>query len=101
MTIDFAGATDPENKVLAKYPEAHARLDDGDYVILSNETEDAIQLGYFEETEEKAWESALAVCKIREAEDLNFGFCSVVFFMFAFFLWLIVYRYCRGQDKAS
>ena len=59
---------------LLKYPEAHALLvEEGAYVILSDKTEEAIQLGYFEKTEDEAWESALADIEDREAEDADFG----------------------------
>ena len=59
--------------VLTKFPEAHAHLDqDAEYVILSDKTENAIQLGYFEKTEDEAWESALVDIEDRDAENAGY-----------------------------
>jgi len=59
--------------VLAIYPEAHVHLDqDAEYVILSDKTENAIQLGYFEKTEDEAWESALVDIEDRDAENAGY-----------------------------
>jgi hypothetical protein len=60
--------------VLAKHPEAYAwNIEDAEYVILSDKTEDAISLGFREKTEDEAWESALVYIEDREAEDADFG----------------------------
>jgi hypothetical protein len=81
MTIDFAGAASLENNpprtkaaVILKYPEAYAHLDqDAEYIILSDKTEDAIQMGYFEKTEDEAWESAFAFIEEITAVNADFG----------------------------
>ena len=59
--------------VLLEYPEAHAHYDEDAYCILTDKTEDAYQLGYFEKTEDEAWESALADIEDRKAEYADFG----------------------------
>jgi len=59
--------------VLAIYPEAHVHYDeDAECCILTDKTEGASQLGYFEKTEDEAWESALADIEDREAENAGY-----------------------------
>jgi hypothetical protein len=68
------GSISTEAAVILKYPEAYAHLDqDAEYVIFSDKTEYAIALGYFEKTEEEAWESALTFIEEIAAEDADFG----------------------------
>ena len=60
--------------VLAKYPEAHAYLNqDAGYVILSDKTEDAILLGYYEKTKDEAWESTLRDIEEGELYDADYA----------------------------